>query len=450
MRIRQVSVSGLFGIFDHVVPMRTAERITIIHGPNGFGKTSLLRMLNALFSSRYRDLVNIPFRQFAVEFDNGHSVVIRDAPEQLQLETEGPHRADQQRRLIAQLVVDGRVVDDSPLGMIARRRSIPAGAVERTLPFLSRVRPDAWRNRQTNELLTTDQVLERFPDLIQRFEAETEKQWLKDLRGQIKILFIESQRLMQPSRARTEEQQAMEPSVERYARELAESIRLNLAHYAALSQSLDRTFPMRLIKELRSDESTDSDISIEELRLKFSELEAKRVWLRDAGLLAKEEDTQYELPEQLESSTKKVLAVYVKDVERKLSVFDKFAERIDLMKQIINDHFLYKSMLVSKENGFTFRTDAGKVLNSSSLSTGEQHELVLLSELLFHVEQRTLVMIDEPEISLHVAWQEQFLRDLSTITRLTNVDILIATHSPQIIFDRWDLTEELHGPKEAK
>ena len=242
----------------------------------------------------------------------------------------------------------------------------------------------------------------------------------------------------------------MEPSVERYARELAESIRLNLAHYAALSQSLDRTFPMRLIKELRSDDTTDSDISIEELRLKLSELEAKRVWLRDAGLLAKEEDTQYELPEQLESSTKKVLAVYVKDVERKLSVFDKFAERIDLMKQIINDHFLYKSMLVSKESGFTFRTDAGKVLNSSSLSTGEQHELVLLSELLFHVEQRTLVMIDEPEISLHVAWQEQFLRDLSTITRLTKVDILIATHSPQIIFDRWDLTEELQGPKEAK
>ena len=91
-------------------------------------------------------------------------------------------------------------------------------------------------------------------------------------------------------------------------------------------------------------------------------------------------------------------------------------------------------------------TDGGQPLNPSHLSSGEQHMLVLFSELLFRVESNSLVMIDEPEISLHVTWQKQFLRDLQQVTELASFDVLIATHSPQIVHDRWDdLTVELQG-----
>ncbi|MDF5732730.1 MAG: AAA family ATPase [Rhizonema sp. PD38] len=80
------------------------------------------------------------------------------------------------------------------------------------------------------------------------------------------------------------------------------------------------------------------------------------------------------------------------------------------------------------------------------MSSGEQHELVLLYELLFKVQPDSLVLIDEPELSLHVGWQIQFLKDLQEITGLAYLDILMATHSPDIIQDRWDLTVELKGP----
>lgn len=49
-RIKQVSVTNLFGIFNHTLPLKMDERITIIHGPNGFSKTMMLKLLNALFS----------------------------------------------------------------------------------------------------------------------------------------------------------------------------------------------------------------------------------------------------------------------------------------------------------------------------------------------------------------------------------------------------------------
>lgn len=66
-RIQQISVVGLFGIFDHTIPLNVDERITIIHGPNGFGKTVLLSMLNALFHADSHYLFKVPFRMFQVE-----------------------------------------------------------------------------------------------------------------------------------------------------------------------------------------------------------------------------------------------------------------------------------------------------------------------------------------------------------------------------------------------
>jgi predicted ATP-binding protein involved in virulence len=62
------------------------------------------------------------------------------------------------------------------------------------------------------------------------------------------------------------------------------------------------------------------------------------------------------------------------------------------------------------------------------------------------VKPNSLILIDEPEISLHILWQQQFLRDLQEIAGIENYDVLIATHSPQIVYDRSDLTVSLEGP----
>ena len=50
-----------------------------------------------------------------------------------------------------------------------------------------------------------------------------------------------------------------------------------------------------------------------------------------------------------------------------------------------------------------------------------------------------LVLIDEPEISLHIEWQERFIDDLSEICEMNNIQALVATHSPNIINDHTDL-----------
>ncbi len=65
MRIEKITVSDLFDQFNHDLEFNEAERITIMIGPNGFGKTMMLRIVNALFNQPIRTLARFPFREVA-------------------------------------------------------------------------------------------------------------------------------------------------------------------------------------------------------------------------------------------------------------------------------------------------------------------------------------------------------------------------------------------------
>jgi predicted ATPase len=146
--------------------------------------------------------------------------------------------------------------------------------------------------------------------------------------------------------------------------------------------------------------------------------------------------------------------VYVEDTGKKLNVFDTISRKLGLLKKIVNNRFAYsyKNIGFDKKNGFIFKilhknSSNQATLAPTDLSSGEQHELILLYELLFKAKSNSLVLIDEPELSLHVGWQVQFLKDLEETTKLADLDILMATHSPDLTQDRWDLTVELKRPK---
>jgi energy-coupling factor transporter ATP-binding protein EcfA2 len=79
----------------------------------------------------------------------------------------------------------------------------------------------------------------------------------------------------------------------------------------------------------------------------------------------------------------------------------------------------------------------------SLLSSGEQQLVVLLTQLWFnpHARAANVLIIDEPELSLHLAWQEMFVEAL--IKANANLQLVLATHSPTIISDRDDRAVEM-------
>lgn len=77
MRVSEISVRDLFGIFTHKIPLNSDEHITIIHGPNGIGKTVLLTMTNAVLTGRNNALRAVPFGEFSVTFDDRQVLTLR-------------------------------------------------------------------------------------------------------------------------------------------------------------------------------------------------------------------------------------------------------------------------------------------------------------------------------------------------------------------------------------
>ncbi len=443
-RIQQMSVAGLFGIFDHTIPLNMEERITIIHGPNGFGKTVLLSMLHALFNADYQYLFKIPFSMFRVDFDDNSAVWI-DHTEEGQ---------NGQNNLIVHLDTSGLAESNFPLPKWDADEMVEF--IDQ-IPMLRRIEPQSWLDRSCGEVLSVDEVVERYSEsLPTNVTGGLPEQW-KELREKVNIRFIQTQRLLRPSKrttarydplVRLNDSSSMGASVKIYGRELARTIESKLAEYASQSQSLDRTFPRRLLEQNSSPELSD-----DELREKLAELEEKRQRFIAAGLLDRSEEMSA-IPDQIregaiENDTRGVLSVYVDDVAQKLGVLEDIARKIDLLRTIINKRFHYKEMTVSKKEGFSFTASNGNPLSPTDLSSGEQHELVMLYEFLFKVEPGTLILIDEPEISLHVAWQTAFLNDLQQIIELSNFDVLMATHSPDIINNRWDLTVDLVEAQET-
>lgn len=452
MQIQQISANGLFGIFDHVIPLNMNERITIIHGPNGFGKTAMLRMLNGFFNSRYSVFRTIPFIKFRVEFDNGSSVEIVKSSDN----SEKTKKKDD----ISFNFYKSRSKKPVSFPLKGTKNppdlDFPVDVLDDIIPELRRVGSKVWRYLPTGETLSLNEVIDRFEDILpSRAKLREEPEWLEILKNDIHVRLIESQRLLNvvPSRSSRLYSGApsMLPTVSAYSEEIAQLIQSKLAEYGTTSQSLDRSFPARVVQQQPSPDLTD-----EQLRHQLNELEETRSRFIEVGLLDKDDSSDFQIqPQSIDESTKNILSVYVDDVEKKLSVFNEIASKIDLLRRIVNNKFAYsyKEMNFNKEKGFVFKTlyhpssSNRDTLSPTDLSSGEQHELVLLYELLFKVQPNSLVLIDEPELSLHVGWQAQFLKDLQEITKLADLDVLMATHSPDIIQDRWDLTVELKGPE---
>ena len=120
------------------------------------------------------------------------------------------------------------------------------------------------------------------------------------------------------------------------------------------------------------------------------------------------------------------------------------AESLDVFRDVVNSFYTNKVLRISNGRIYIDLRD-GTTLPLDSLSSGEKHILIMFYRLLFQAEPGSLVVFDEPEISLHVSWQQRLGPLLNDICRLRDLPILIATHSPQVIHDMWDLANELKG-----
>jgi ABC-type nitrate/sulfonate/bicarbonate transport system ATPase subunit len=449
LRVKRVAIFGLFGLYDHDVPLHMDDRVTILHGPNGVGKTALLRLIAAVFDGRYTAITKVPFKKLDIELSDG-SVITFEQTEKLNKHKHG------YLALNLSLTVGGKTLHTNEISP----RSPDAPEAPDTAATLAAVLSELSLSRQHRQERSWIDVLrspahgnplyDRIEPIWHTQRARMEPEWFTELRSRVQVHLIETQRLLQMNPITSgrdgAESSRIVPTVSDYARDLHIRITDTLARYATQSQSLDQSFPQRLVKA-----AAQPGLEIPELKIRMSALNTKRTELQQIGLLDSTTMSPFDVAslDALEPAQSNVMSLYVEDTQKKLAVFDDLSERITILLGNVNGKFRNKSIRVHRDEGFVVVGPDGAPREPDALSSGEQHELVLLYDLLFRVSPGTLVLIDEPELSLHVSWQKRFLPDLLEIVQTAQFDALIATHSPFIVGDRSDLMVPLAADIDA-
>lgn len=344
--LESIAIKKLFGLFDYHIKFDTVENITILTGPNGYGKTTILNIIYHFFNRNSEYFQKLNFASITFYFQNQKTVELK----------KGEHNV-------------------------------------------------------FNEILQTKVYLIKEQRLIKPVLENIEAD---DKSGKDKKTFLDT--------------------IELYAEELKKLIEEKQLEAYQIAQKLDSSFPKRLIEA-----KTVVDEPI--FKKRFAELKDKQSKLQQFGIAT----SAQEIPDYNVESAK-VLSVYLNDSEEKVKIYDDLLAKIELFVNIINQKdFAFKSIKISSDKGFSFyQNKQQQELSLTDLSSGEQQEVVLLYELLFKTTPNTLILIDEPEISLHVLWQKAFIDDLQKIAAIKKINFLVSTHSPQIINNHWDLTRDLY------
>jgi len=372
LRIKRIEVEGLFGLYHHVIDLNLEDRVTILHGPNGVGKTNIFKIIEMAFSDKTanekkKSLLTIPFDKFSMKFTN------------------------------------------ESLALIEQNES-------RTVPKLQK-----------------GEVTEVIHSPREVCIDETSMDWLT--RKRIDTRFISEQRTF-----RCDKKAQILPIMDEYARDLQLKIQNAMADYGKKAQDLDATLPQRLL-----DKTSLQILSSEQLKVQLVELKSEIEKFQTIGLLPEASIPSIDSTrlDNLDEAKRSMMTLYIDDNKEKLIVVKPLGERIKLFSSMLNSKLRNKEIIIDHEDGFRIRDRNHDPIPLTALSSGEQHEIVLAYDLLFKTVPNSLVLIDEPELSLHLTWQVHFLPDLLKIVKIANFDVIIATHSPFIIGNRRDLVVAL-------
>jgi len=113
--------------------------------------------------------------------------------------------------------------------------------------------------------------------------------------------------------------------------------------------------------------------------------------------------------------------------------------RIDNLFEVLNEYFSEtgKTIEIDKEtNLLVFRLNNGSVISMDKLSAGEKQLMLILISVFLHDGKPSILLMDEPELSLHISWQDKLL---GTIRQLNpKCQVILSTHAPSIFASGWE------------
>ena len=133
--------------------------------------------------------------------------------------------------------------------------------------------------------------------------------------------------------------------------------------------------------------------------------------------------------------------IKIKNIVKSAEEIDRTKERVNqpiskfisAVNKFINTESNKKEICIDEGGGVYLKTPHATHIDLYQLSSGEKQIVTFFAYLLFGLQDtnQSLFIVDEPEVSLHLQWQRQFVDTLLELN--PEIQLIFATHAPEII-----------------
>ena len=104
-------------------------------------------------------------------------------------------------------------------------------------------------------------------------------------------------------------------------------------------------------------------------------------------------------------------------------------------QDMVDDLFSETGKKIDRSSNEIRFDQMGEILLPHQLSSGEKQMLAILLTVLIEDRQPYALFMDEPEVSLHVEWQQRLIALIRELN--PHAQVVLTTHSPAVIMDGW-------------
>lgn len=311
-------------------------------------------------------------------------------------------------------------------------------------PRYEKISEFEWKHTRDERIFTLENFVSE--NIFEKSELDNSQKIMREIFKEIKSIFdniyyikeqrlftnieLERKRLTVRGLDKYEDGDLLKDEVKDLPEKMKKIVREYVSRYTAKSSELDSSYPIRLLNE----NSKYSNMTESQFEDKIEDIVSKINKLSEYDL---SESSGIEELKKLSfnNNFSTALNIYFEDFVEKYQVYNELVENLDIFIGIINEKIHFKEIVIDKKTGIYLRDKdfKNKILNLEQLSSGEKQEIMLFYKLIFETKENSLLLIDEPEISLHVAWQRKFISDLFKIAERNKLNVIIVTHSPHII-----------------
>jgi AAA15 family ATPase/GTPase len=415
--IKELEILGLYGLYDYRISFSDRKPVKIITGPNGYGKTTILKVINHLIRRDFWYFQILYFKMLRVRFNDGLQILIAKGGS-----FEFDIRKEDEVKYAELLPIAVVFYDKSN----SRHETILSKSY-----FLRTVRRFAIPRIAYEEISSID-IEER---LDQGYSANEDDALPSTLLPLVQYLagknaiYVREQRIQYDTiEDRFGRRMISHYNIEKIAEELEQLYNANQSLFANKCQEMDSKFVGKLMRK-------DNDgYNKEEYEGRLRELQTIVEGYHTFGL-AKDFSIDYSYKEEY----KKVLSQFIDDVYEKLRVYFGFYLSLYYFNKFISEKSLSnKEMHLDMAEGLKIVDKNKQEVPLRRLSSGEQNIIILYFYLMFKTKPGSLLLVDEPENSIHAAWQESMLADYKEIAKAFGIQVIFSSHSLEFINGDWD------------